>query len=192
MTLRLLLAAVLAWIALARPALAQSIEVRQFSLQPAAEGYLVDADFAFELNARLEEALNNGVPLVFVVEFELIRPRWYWFDEKTASARLEQRLSYNPLLRQYRVSRGPLQHTYNYSALAEALAGLDEVRGWRVLDRDRLMPDSNYIAAVRMRLDTGQLPKPFQFTAITDRDWTLSSPWKRMPFAPVDSERVSR
>jgi len=188
--LALLFAAVLVAAALARPALAQSIEVRQFSLQSAAEGYLADADFAFELTARLEEALNNGVPLVFVVEFELIRPRWYWFDEKTASAKLEERLSYNPLLRQYRVSRGPLQ--YNYSALAEALARLDEVHGWRVLERDRLSPDTSYVAAVRMRLDTGQLPKPFQFTAITDHDWNLSSSWKRMPFTPAEPERASR
>ncbi len=182
-------AAVLAT-AFAGPACAQAIEVRQFSLQSAPEGYLADADFAFELTGRLEEALNNGVPLVFVVEFELTRPRWYWFDEKAATARFEQRLSYNPLLRQYRVSRGPLQH--NYSALAEALAGLEQVRGWLVLDRDRVSLDTGYVAAIRMRLDTGQLPKPFQFTAITDREWNLSSAWKRVPFAAVEPERAAR
>ena len=190
MRLPLLFAAALVAAALALPAAAHVIEVRQFSLQPAAEGYLVDADFEFELNARLEEALNNGVALAFVVEFELTRPRWYWFDEKLASARLEQRLSYNPLLRQYRVSRGPLQH--NYSALADALAGLDQVRGWLALEHDRLSLDTSYVAALRMRLDTGQLPKPFQFTALTDREWNVSSQWKRLPFTPTEPERVSR
>ncbi len=188
--LGLLLATAILAAALTRPAFAQASEVRQFALQPAPEGYLVDAEFAFELNPRLVEALNNGVPLVFVVEFELTRSRWYWFDEKAASARFEQTLSYNPLLRQYRVSRGPLQH--NYSALADALAGLEQVRGWLVLERDKLSLDTGYVAAVRMRLDTGQLPKPFQFTAITDRDWNLSSAWKRMPFTATEPERASR
>jgi hypothetical protein len=28
------------------------------------------------------EAVDRGVPLYCVVEFELSRPRWYWFDEK--------------------------------------------------------------------------------------------------------------
>jgi hypothetical protein len=35
-----------------------------------------------------------------------------------------------------------------------------------------------------MRLDTTQLPKPFQLTAITSREWTLTSDWKRFAFAP--------
>ncbi len=186
----MILAAAALATALAGPAFAQAIEVRQFSIQPASEGYLADAEFAFDLNGRLEEALNNGIPLAFVVEFELTRPRWYWFDEKAASARFEQRLSYNALLRQYRVSRGPLQ--VNYSALADALAGLEQVRGWLVLDRDKVSLDNGYVAAIRMRLDTNQLPKPFQFTAITDRDWNLSSSWKRMPFTAPEPERASR
>ena len=30
-----------------------------------------------------------------------------------------------------------------------------------------------------MRLDTAQLPKPFQVSALANREWTLASPWKR-------------
>ena len=39
-------------------------------------------EFDITFSPRLEEAVNRGVPLYFVVEFELARPRWYWFDEK--------------------------------------------------------------------------------------------------------------
>jgi hypothetical protein len=171
-------------------AMAQAIEVRQFSLEPLDEGYAVSADFGLDLNSRLEEALNSGVPLSFVVEFELTRPRWYWFDEKTLAGRLEARLSYNPLLRQYRVTSGSLQR--NYSALAPAMSALTQVRAWPVADRERLQPDTGYVASVRMRLDTAQLPKPFQITALTDREWTLSSPWRRIPFAPSEPEKSAR
>jgi hypothetical protein len=167
---------------------AQVIDVKQFWLEPSSEGYLLSADFAFDLTARLEEALNNGVPLSFVVEFELTRPRWYWFDEKATSVRMESRLSYHPLLRQYRVSTGPLQR--NYSVLTDAMSALNRVRGWQVLERERLQPDAGYVASVRMRLDTAQLPKPFQISALTDRDWSLSSPWKRIAFALAEAERA--
>ena len=186
---RLLAVALLA-VALALPARAQVIEVRQFSLESSPEGYLLSADFAFELTARLEEALDNGVPLSFVVEFELTRPRWYWFAEKTASARMEERLSYNALLRQYRVSTGPLQR--NYSALSDAMASLAQVRGWLVIEHERVQGDTAYVASVRMRLDKAQLPKPFQITALTDRDWSLASSWKRMSFTPTEAEHASR
>jgi len=189
MRLARILVVFIAAMALAGPAHADPIDVRQFSLEPSSEAYLANVAFDLELTPRLEEALNNGVPLIFVVEFELTRPRWYWFDEKTTATRLESRLSYNPLLRQYRVSNGPLQR--NYSALADAVAALEEVRGWPVIERDRLQPD-NYVASVRMRLDTAQLPKPFLLTVITDRDWSVASAWKRMPFRPGESERVAR
>jgi hypothetical protein len=41
-----------------------------------------------------------------------------------------------------------------------------------------------------MRLDTAQLPKPFQISALTDRDWSLASPWKRIAFALAEAERA--
>jgi hypothetical protein len=186
----LALCAALAPLCVAGAAMGQAIEVKQFSLQPLDEAYAVNADFEFDLNGRLEEALNNGVPLSFVVEFELTRPRWYWFDEKTLAGRLESRLSYNPLLRQYRVTSGPLQR--NYSALAPAMSALTQVRAWQVADRERVQPDTAYVASLRMRLDTTQLPKPFQITALTDREWTLSSQWRRIPFVVPEAEKSAR
>jgi hypothetical protein len=171
----------------AHAAFAQAIEIKQFSLEPLEQVYALNADFDIELTSRLEEALNSGVPLSFVVEFELTRPRWYWFDQKTATGRLEARLSYNSLLRQYRLTTGPIQR--NYSALSDAMAALARVRGWPAFERDRISPDTQYVASIRMRLDTAQLPKPFQITAITDRDWNLSSQWRSMNVTPAELDR---
>jgi hypothetical protein len=53
------------------------------------------------------------------------------------------------------------------------------VRNWLVVDRTMRFADSDYEAAVRMRLDTTQLPKPFQLSALTGRELQLESPWKR-------------
>lgn len=187
MLARLLWVPVLA-LALAGPAPAQLIDVRQFSLEPAEESYVVNANFEFLLTPRLEEALNNGVVLPFVIEFELIRPRWYWFDEKTAGERLEVKLGFNTLLRQYRVSTGPVHRSF--SSLADALNVVSRLRYWPVFERDLVRPDVSYIAALRMRLDSGQLPKPFQLSAITDRELTLASEWKRIPFTPAPTRSV--
>src|SRR2546430_15791273 len=68
----------------------------------------------------------NGVPLYFRVDFELKRPRWYWVDEKAASKRLQLRLSYHALSRQYRLSTGLLQQ--NFATLDEALNVLKRLR----------------------------------------------------------------
>ncbi len=169
-------------LALAPAARADEIEVRAASLAATEEGLALSADFAFELNARLAEVVANGVPLYFVVDFELSRPRWWWFDEKTADKRMQLRLSYHALSRHYRLSTGLLQQ--QFATLGEALHVLKRVRNWVVAERDSPLPDAVYEAAVRMRLDTAQLPKPFQLSALTSRELTLESPWARFTYRP--------
>jgi hypothetical protein len=161
---------------------ADDIEVIDARLAASEEGLLLSADFGFEFNARLGEAVANGVPLYFVVEFELTRPRWYWFDENAVSRSTQLRLSYHALSRQYRVSTGPLHQ--DYSTLDAALDVMRRLRNWQVLERSVTLGGSSYEAAVRMRLDPAQLPKPLQLSAITNRELRLESPWKRFIFVP--------
>jgi hypothetical protein len=161
----------------AAPAQAEEIEVREVALRSVDEGLSLDVDFGFELTPRLADIVANGVPLYFSVEFELTRRRWYWFDETAASQRLSLRLSYHALSRQYRLSTGLLQQSF--PTLEEALNVLSRVRNWVVVARTVRLSDADYEAAVRMRLDTALLPKPFQLSALTGRDLHLESPWKR-------------
>ncbi len=163
--------------AFALTAKAQEPEVLSASLKAVEEGLVLDADFAVTLTPRLEEVLQNGVPLYFVVDFEMTRRRWYWLDEMAASAQLQLRLSYHPLSRQYRLSTGPLQQ--NFATLEEAMNVLRHLHHWLVVDRTTTFSDADYQAAVRLRLDTTLLPKPFQLSALTGRDLHLETPWKR-------------
>jgi hypothetical protein len=156
---------------------AEEPEVVSASLRAVEDGLALDADFAFELTPRLAEVVASGVPLYFNVEFELGRRRWYWFDEKAAAKKLQLRLSYHPLSRQYRLASGPLQQ--NYSSLEDALGVLRRVRGWIVVDRSVRFSEADYEASVRLRLDSTLLPKPFQVSALTARDLHLEIPWKR-------------
>ena len=170
----LLLAAAAAW--------ADDIEVREAVLRRVDDGIALDADFAFELTPRLADVVSNGVPLYFRVDFELTRRRWYWFDQRAASRGLQLRLSYHALSRQYRLASGPLQQSF--PTLEEALNVLKRVRNWLVIEGAARF-DADYEAAVRMRLDTALLPKPFQLSALTARDLHLESPWKRFVPRPA-------
>jgi hypothetical protein len=162
---------------------ADSIEVREAALRPTEDGLVLDADFAFELTPRLAEVVANGVPLYFRIEFEMTRPRWWWFDEKAAAKRIQFRLSYHALSRHYRLSSGLLQQ--QFATLDEALHVLRRLRNWLVIDRSAVLADANYDAALRIRLDTTLLPKPFQLSALTSRELTLESGWRRFVFRPA-------
>ena len=47
-----------------------------------------------------------------------------------------------------------------------------------------LSKGTRYDAAIRLRLDVNQLPKPFQVNALASREWTLASDWYRWSFVP--------
>ena len=173
-----LLLAVSAW----TTARAEGIEVQRAALVAAEDGYFLEADFEVTLPHTLEDALNKGVPLYFTLEFELIRPRWYWLNEKLSNVRQQYRVSYNALARQYRVGVGRLYQ--NFATLPEALAFLSRVRAREITEPDALVKGNSYVAAVRMRLDTSQLPRPFQISAFGSREWSLSSDWHRWTVSP--------
>lgn len=170
---------------------AAEVEVRNPQLALGDDGYMLSADFAFEFNSRLEEAVTRGVVLNFLVEFELTRSRWYWLDEKVLSRSQTLRLSYNALTRQYRLSSGALHQ--NFASLEEALRILARLRHWTVADKGvGLRPGETYQAALRLRLDPSQLPKPFQLTALASREWNLASDWLVWPFIVPKEEAVPR
>jgi hypothetical protein len=161
------------------PALAVAAEIEVTNPQLAAgdDGYVLSADFRLELTPRLEEAVTKGVVLYFVAEFELTRERWYWLDEKLSTRSLTYRLSYHALTRQYRLSTGGLHQSF--ATLSEAVQVLARLRNWGVIERgDKVKPGETYDAALRLRLDVNQLPRPFQITALGNKDWNLASDWK--------------
>ena len=90
--------------------------MRGAALVAAEDGYYLEATFEIALTGALEDALNKGVPLHFLLEFELIRPRWYWLNEKVVNYQQRYRLSYNALTRQYRVGVGTLYQNFPRSA----------------------------------------------------------------------------
>jgi hypothetical protein len=143
---------------------------------------LRSAQFDLTLTPPLTEALMRGIPLYFTLEFELTRPRWYWLDETVAQWSITYRVSYSELTRQYRVSSGPLGQAFE--SLEEVQRFVGRVSSRPVAHADILAHGARYEAAVRMRLDAAQLPKPFQVSALASHEWQLSSDWHRWSFTP--------
>lgn len=157
-------------------------ELRNVALVSNDDGQQLQFDIVFELNPRLDEVVSRGVPLYFVAEFELTRPRWYWFDEQLSTRTLTYRLSYNALTQQYRLATGALYQ--NFPTLEAALKTMSRVRSWTVADKGVLKNSVAYQAKLRFRLDLAQMPKPFQVGAIGDRDWNFSTDWLRWTYVP--------
>ena len=155
-----------------------SIDIERAEIQASDEGYKLLANSSFDLNSGLENAISHGIPLYFTTDLEMARPRWYWLDEKTVTTKQTTRISYNVLTRQYTATIvGGLQQ--NYKTLDEAMSLVRRPPRWVVAENGELIVGETYTVAVRVRLDISHLPKPVQVNAINNRDWRLSSDWKR-------------
>jgi hypothetical protein len=163
---------------------ADGIEIGETRLERSIDGeaWILNVDVDIQLSPRLEDAVNKGLPLYFVLELEVTKSRWYWFNESSANKLQSYKLSYHALTRQYRLALGAYQQTF--STLNEAVRAMTKIRGWRVGEFEQFVIGAKYDAQVRMRLDTSQLPKPFQVIGITNKEWSLSSEWKRFVFVP--------
>ena len=164
------------------PAIADSVPLKTAEVRLEDEQVVLSVDFALSLNSTLEEALQRGIPLYFLLEVEIQRPRWYWFDEKVLQHSTQYRVSYQPLTRQYRVASGLLSQTFDSLQEVERLIG--RVTARPIAQAGDLEKGSRYDVVVRLRLDQNQLPKPFQVNALASREWQLASESRRIPFTP--------
>jgi hypothetical protein len=161
---------------------AEGLTVKKAELIASEDWYFLQADFDIDLNKSLEEALEKGVSLNFLVDLEVTRPRWYWADEVMVSARQNIRISYHALTRQYHLSSN--NTTLSFNSLAEVKDQLRHIADWKVFERSVLKKGTAYRAALRMKLDIKQLPKPLQVEALGTKEWDLASEWFRFPLTP--------
>lgn len=187
--LRVLLGlSLLVWL-FAAAAHADGIGVNKAEIRVGEDGYQLAADFNVNLSYTVQQALSLGVPLYFVGEFSLTRSRWYWLDEEVFQGEQSVKLSYNVLTRQYRISRGSLFQ--NFASLDEMLRILERQNSV-FIPAEMIKKEANYVAAVRLRLDTRQLPKLMQVNVLTSKDWDLDSGWYRWVMRPADVRNTGR
>jgi len=181
-------ALLLAWLLLHLPqparAQASAAEVNQLRLELGDDGVYLSAAVQFELPQGVEDVLDKGIAVYFVAEAELYRERWYWTDRKIGQVARHMRLAYQPLTRRWRLNVSPVPITgtagfgvslnQNFDTLADALEVISRIGRLRLGDLAEIGDDPSHAVSFRFRLDTSQLPRPFQIGAVGQSDWNIS------------------
>jgi hypothetical protein len=142
---------------------------------------LLDARFAIRLSHGASEALDNGVPLTFEFQVQLVKQhKWLWDVVETEHVVVRQ-LQYHALSRSYLVrTTGGTGTQGSYSQLQDALTAVGSI--------DRLLVTSQPLEAglkyyIRLRgsLDIEELPTPVRLLAYVSSDWDMDSEWYTWP-----------
>jgi Domain of unknown function (DUF4390) len=155
---------------LSAPAQADAAQLAVFEVERSEEGLLLNFSSKFELSSVVQDAIQKGVPLVFVAQARVLANRWYWLDKPINTTTRSWRLSYQPLTQKYRVGFAGLAH--NFDSLPEALGALSSSARWKLANASELNTKGLYIE-FHYELDTTQLPRPMQMGINGQDEWQL-------------------
>ena len=169
-----------AWMGLAHAQ--QAVQATDIRLERGEDGIYLNANLDFELPASLEDALTRGMPLSFVLQADVLRERWYWYDKRIQRTERYIRMSYQPLSRRWRVhvSAQATQSTglgvtlgNSYDSLKDALQAVQKINRWKVAELNVLNTDAKQRLDVNFSVDLSQLPQALQFGNLSSSDWAL-------------------
>lgn len=146
-----------------------SMHIRSAELVAVDGTYELNADVDMRFSPKAEEAISKGFVLNYIVEFQLSKPKKYWFDDEIITVSEEISLNYHALSRQYLVTRGDQQRAF--VRLDEALDDLSDISAIKVIKQTMIEKDDLYKAVLLMRLDTKKLPQALQ----AEEEWHMKS-----------------
>lgn len=161
------------------PALADGIKVAQVQPQLLAERLVLNGTLDIGLSSKVEEALNNGIPLQFVAQVRLHRRRALIWDQTFGQWEFRRELRYHALSDQYLLTteRDLPQQRQSFETLAEALTRVTTLNDVSLSLSPGPTPEGDYRVSVRVHLDIEALPPVLRPVAYTSRAWDLNSGW---------------
>ncbi len=151
-----------------------SLIIRTAEISNQFEAYFLNADFDLSFNDDLDEAIKKGIPVNFIIEFELKKPRKYWFDEEVTKKTKEILLSYHALSKQFTLTESE-NRLIAFDNLTQAKNELKKIKNWRIFDKSQIDDTEKYSAYLQVKLDQTKLPKQLQADITSNQEWQLAS-----------------
>ena len=169
-----------------------------FSTQSEAEGFQILAaetklkEQVYQLEANLDlkfsddalEALRSGVPLIVLVNIEVLKHRSWWWNKTVAELEQGYLVLYHALSEKYIIHNLNSGAQQNYISLSAALHSLSNIKNFPLIDKNLLDEDDDYYVRLRAYLDIESLPAPMRPIAYISSQWQLESDWFSWPLKP--------
>ena len=138
------------------------------------------AQFDIELSSGAEEALMNGVPLMFKLQVQVVKKHTWIWDSVDIEISLYRQLQFHALSESYLVKDISTGTQGNYHRLEDALHAAGKIQSL-LLTEQALDPALNYEIRLRGSLDIESLPTPVRLIAYVSSAWDMVSKWHSWP-----------
>ncbi|MCB2216781.1 MAG: DUF4390 domain-containing protein [Desulfobulbaceae bacterium] len=135
------------------------------------------------LNEDMIEGLHNGIPVRFSFFVELEKDRTNWFDEELVSLEFTHSLTYDTLKETYVVdTEESPRRRRTAPSLEEAALVLNEINGLKIIELERLVPDSKYRLRIKADLHKKTLPLSLHTIIPFIGWWDVKTDWFTVEF----------
>jgi hypothetical protein len=161
-----------------------AFDVRSAYLEPKDHKYHLNATLDIALSKSAEQALKDGVPVILQLEFQVIRPRKVFMDERVVTVTQKWRLQYHALSERYLVLNLNSNEQASYSNLQSAINSLSDVHLLPVIEESMIRAGTRYDASARISLIVeGGLPNALRAMMFWV-DWKHVSEWYTWTVTP--------
>lgn len=155
--------------------------IRSVETQLQNEVYLLNANIEYSLSEAALEALQNGVPLIVLLDIEVEQKRTWWLNKTVAELQQGYLLLYHALSEKYIVNNLNSGAQENYDSLRNAIAALGRIQNLPIIDAQLVNRDNRYTVSLHTYLDLEALPAPMRPLAYISSQWRLESDWYTWP-----------
>ena len=157
------------------------ISVNELLIEIVDRDIKVDCKVKYAVDDRVKVALNNGIEMLFSVDFELQLERQNWLDTKISSLAREFRLKYHALSKQYVLINVEKDYERSFPNLNSAFSYMGRLDDIALASIDVLELDQQYYVRARARLVSESLPLPLRIKSYFSPAWRPSSGWTIWP-----------
>ena len=143
--------------------------------------YTLSAKIDFNFSAPALEALQNGVPLLVLIDLEVEQQRKWWLNKDIAELQQGYLLLYHALTEKYIINNLNSGAQENYDSLDSAISALGTIEDLPILDAKLAGNKGRYIVSMHAYLDLEALPAPMRPLAYISSKWRLESEWYEWP-----------
>ena len=141
----------------------------------------IEADLDLKFSDDALEALRSGVPLIVLINIEVLKDRSWWWDKTIAKLEQGYLLLYHALSEKYIIHNLNSGAQQNYISLNTALYYLSNIKDFPLIDKNLIISGDDYYVRMRTYLDIESLPAPMRPIAYISSQWQLESDWFSWP-----------
>lgn len=166
------------------PAQAEGFVIQSVETRLVNKVYLMNAHIDYQFSEVALDALQNGVPLIVLLDIEVEQKRKWWFNKTIAELQQGYLLLYHALTEKYIINNLNSGAQENYDSLRSALDSLSNIKDLPIIDANLIKKGESYDVQLQTYLDLESLPAPMRPIAYISSQWRLESDWYRWPLQP--------